>query len=89
VRSLASEADTVETLADQFISTTPPMVAAREGMPPDAFERYADEVRELIRERAADHDGPARLESEYMLIVARKRESRKQPARPAARTGLG
>jgi SAM-dependent methyltransferase len=72
VRKLASEAESIETLAEQFISTTPPMVAAREGMPPDTFKRFADDVRELIGERAGG-DGPARLESEYMLIVARKR----------------
>ena len=73
VRTLASEAESIETLAEQYISTTPPMVAAREGMPPDTFARFADEVRELIRERAGGGDGRAHLESEYMLIVAHKR----------------
>jgi ubiquinone/menaquinone biosynthesis C-methylase UbiE len=73
VRTLASEAESVDTLAEQFVATTPPMVAAREGMPADTFERFADEVRDLIRERADGGDGPARLRSEYMLIVARRR----------------
>jgi SAM-dependent methyltransferase len=72
VHTLASEAESAEALADGFINTTPPMVAAREGMPPETFEAYEAEVRELIHERAGGGDGPARMESEYMLIVARK-----------------
>jgi len=72
VLTLASEAESVEELAEQFISTTPPMVAAREGMPAETFEAFADDVRKLIRERAGEGDGRASLVSEYMLIVARK-----------------
>lgn len=72
VRTVTNEAESADALADGFIYTTPPLVAAREAMPPEAFERFAGEVRELIHELAPDGDGPARLVSEYLLIVARK-----------------
>ena len=73
VLTLASGAASVEELAEQFIDTTPPMVAAREGMPAETFEAFADDVRKLIRERCREANGSASLVSEYMLIVARKR----------------
>jgi SAM-dependent methyltransferase len=68
VRTLVMEGDSLDDLIeDQF--NTPPMAAAREAMPPDVFERYREDLRALVRELA---DDAGRMESEYLLIVARK-----------------
>jgi SAM-dependent methyltransferase len=72
VRTVTTEAESADALADAFIDTTPPLVAAREMMPPEVFERFAGEVRALIHDFAGGGDGSARLVSEYLLIVARK-----------------
>ena len=72
VRTVATEAESADALADAFLDTGPPQVAAREAMPPDVYERYAGDIRVLIHELAGGGDGPARLVSEYLLVVARK-----------------
>lgn len=72
VRTITTDAESADALADGFIDTTPPLVAARDAMPPEVFERFAGEVRALIHDLAGGGDGPARLVSEYLLIVARK-----------------
>jgi hypothetical protein len=53
-------------------------------MPPERYAALRGEQIELF-ERWNGGDGPVRVGVEYLLTVARKRESRKQPARPAAR----
>ena len=72
VRTVASEAESADALADAFLDTGPPQVAAREAMAPDVYERFAADIRALIHELTGNGGGPARLVSEYLLIVARK-----------------
>lgn len=68
VRTLVMQDDSLADLTDHHLNT-PPMAAAREAMPPDAYEPYIEEVRALVREHS---DESGRMESDYMLIVARK-----------------
>ena len=48
-------------------------VAAREGLPPDAFEQLRGATLELIHRRNVATDGSLRLDAEYLITVARRR----------------
>jgi SAM-dependent methyltransferase len=78
------EADSPEALMATMEESVPPQVAAKQNMDPGAYASMREELLDLMR-RASSGDGPLRIDAEYLLTVARKRESRKQPARPAAR----
>jgi ubiquinone/menaquinone biosynthesis C-methylase UbiE len=85
VRTIDWGAESPERLLQLLSESAPPNVAARKNLPPDQYEAMQAELLELFRSRAGDgHDGVA-IPAEYLQTVARKRESRKQPARPAAR----
>jgi SAM-dependent methyltransferase len=71
VRTIVQEGDSTEEVVEAFMGT-PPMVAAREAMPPEVFERYHRDVTGLIGELSEHSDGKVRMESEYLLIVGRK-----------------
>jgi hypothetical protein len=71
VRTIVQEGDSTEEVVDAFMGT-PPMVAAREAMPPEAFERYGRDVTALVGELSEHSEGKIRMESEYLLTVARK-----------------
>lgn len=73
-RPLVWEADSVDAMIDAMAESSPPWVAAREGLPPERYEQMLAEARELTGRFARDSgDGRIALESEYALIVARKR----------------
>jgi ubiquinone/menaquinone biosynthesis C-methylase UbiE len=72
-RTLTWEAESVEAFMDEFAASAPPMVAARELMPPDQYEALRDDTLEVVRKHAGDGPGPVRIESVYLLTVARKR----------------
>lgn len=71
VRSLTTEAGSAEEFLEGFCEASPPLVAAKMAMPPEAYEAMRGDILEYVRGQSGD--GPMRLESEYALIVARKR----------------
>jgi ubiquinone/menaquinone biosynthesis C-methylase UbiE len=60
-----------ESLADAVAESAATWVAAKESLPPEQFAAAQGELRELARRWGGD--GPLRIESEYLVIVARKR----------------
>ena len=71
-RELVWEADSPEALVAMLGTSAPPWVAAKQNLPSERWESRVAEALELAR-RWAGGDGPVRVESEYALIVARKR----------------
>jgi SAM-dependent methyltransferase len=71
-RTLVQEGESIEAVMEAQMSA-PPMVAARKGLPPERFDALAADSLRLTRERGEQSDGSVRLESEYLLIVGRKR----------------
>ena len=71
IRTLSTEAGSPEEYLDRLCSTAPPLVAAKMAMPPDAYEAMTGEILDYVRGQSGD--GPVGLESDYALIVARKR----------------
>jgi SAM-dependent methyltransferase len=71
VRTLTSEAGSPEEYMERLCCSSPPLVAAKLAMPPEAYEAMTGEMVEYVRGQSGD--GAVRLESEYVLIVARKR----------------
>jgi SAM-dependent methyltransferase len=71
--SLAMEAESPEALAGMFVDSAPPYQAAREGLPEEQYEQLVAETVELARRWNAADDGSARVDPEYLVIVARKR----------------
>jgi SAM-dependent methyltransferase len=84
VAAVPWEAQSPDELMARMEESVPPQVAAKQNMDPEKYGAMRAETVELFR-RWNDGDGPLRIDAEYLLTVARKRESRKQPARPAAR----
>jgi len=72
VRKLSWHADSPEELVSMLGTSAPPWVAAKQNLPPQRWESLVAEARELA-ERWAGDSGPIELQSEYALIVARKR----------------
>jgi SAM-dependent methyltransferase len=72
-RMLIQEGDSAEAFLDEFAGSVPTMVAAREFLPPERFEALMADTLEVVRKHAGGGGGSVRLESEYLLIVARKR----------------
>jgi ubiquinone/menaquinone biosynthesis C-methylase UbiE len=74
VRPLVWEADSVDAVIATIADSAPPWVAARERLPRERYEQLVTEALELTQRMARDMgDGRVALESEYALIVARKR----------------
>jgi SAM-dependent methyltransferase len=71
IRTLTTEADSPEEYMERLCGSAPPLVAAKMAMPPEPYEAMTGEIHEYVRGRSGD--GPVRLESDYALIVARKR----------------
>jgi SAM-dependent methyltransferase len=71
ISTLTTEAGSPGDYMERLCSSSPPLVAAKMAMPPEAYEAMTGEIREYVRGQSGD--GPVRLESEYALIVARKR----------------
>jgi SAM-dependent methyltransferase len=66
-------ADSPEALAAVFVDSAPPYQAARENLPEEQFEELVSETVELARTWNSADDGTARVDPEYLVIVARKR----------------
>jgi SAM-dependent methyltransferase len=71
VRTLRTEVSSLEEFRDVWFANAPPLAAAKQAMPPDAFEAFRGEILEFVSDRGGD--GPLVLENDYALIVARKR----------------
>ena len=71
-RELVWEAESVDSLMEMMSASSPPWVAAKEGLPPERYEEMIGRATELT-ERWAEGENPVTLRSEYALIVARKR----------------
>jgi SAM-dependent methyltransferase len=65
-------ADSPDGFAAMF-EQSPPFVAARENLPSDKFDELVQGTAELARDWNVSDDGAVRVESEYLMIVARKR----------------
>jgi ubiquinone/menaquinone biosynthesis C-methylase UbiE len=62
-----------EEMKDWFEQNAGPAVAARQFLPPEQYERLTADLTELVGELNRADDGSVLLESEYLLVVARKR----------------
>jgi SAM-dependent methyltransferase len=71
VGTLLWEAESPEAFLGELGASSPPVVAAKQALPPDRYEAMTAEVVELVRTLGGD--GPVVLENNYALIVARKR----------------
>ena len=71
-RGLMWEAESPEELVQMLGTSAPPWVAAKQNLPPERWESLVAEALELAR-RHGGESRPMRVESEYALIVARKR----------------
>jgi len=66
--------DSTEQMWEFFRQNAGPLVAAEKAMPPDAFAAMRTDVLDLMREwGGGSGDGPVAIDSEYLLVVARKR----------------
>jgi ubiquinone/menaquinone biosynthesis C-methylase UbiE len=72
-RVLVYRADSPRAFLDEFCASAPTMAAARKGLPPEQFEELTALLSEMLERNNAADDGSLRLESEYAVIVARKR----------------
>ena len=62
-----------EALEAEMGKNTPSFVAAREGLPHDAFEQLRGATLELIHRHNVATDGSLQLHAEYLITVARRR----------------
>ena len=65
--------DSPEPLPAEKADSSPPYAAAREGLPPEQYEELIRDTVDLMRRWGTDDEGRVRVESEYLIIVARKR----------------
>jgi hypothetical protein len=70
-RTLVWEGESPEALVDQLMERTPQWAAIRASLGPDELAAARDELLEIAR--SAGGDGPLRLDTDYRLILARKR----------------
>jgi SAM-dependent methyltransferase len=71
-RSVLFEGGSAEELRARLERAAPIQVAARQALPDDEYAAMGREMREVF-ERFGAGPGPVAIESEYLLIVARKR----------------
>jgi ubiquinone/menaquinone biosynthesis C-methylase UbiE len=69
---LVWEAESVDALVAEIGASSPPWAAAKQNLPAERYDQLIAEATDLTR-RLARGDGPITVESEYALIVARKR----------------
>jgi len=72
-RELVHEGASPEALAGRLAGSSPPTVAARGALSPEQYDAMMLELNELTRRFNEAQDGSARVRSEYLLSVARKR----------------
>jgi ubiquinone/menaquinone biosynthesis C-methylase UbiE len=65
-------AESPESFAEEFLASTPSVVAARQVLPPDRFEELTGLLGDFIARRNAASDGSLLIEAEYVTIVARR-----------------
>lgn len=70
-RVLVWAGESPEALVERMAGDGPPTVAARKSLSPEQIDAMSAEMTEAVRSAAGD--GPARLECEYLLTIARKR----------------
>jgi SAM-dependent methyltransferase len=70
-RTLVWEGESAEGLVDQLMERTPQWAAIRESLSPEQLDAARGELLEIAR--SAGGDGPLRLDTDYRLILARKR----------------
>jgi ubiquinone/menaquinone biosynthesis C-methylase UbiE len=58
---------------EDFVQNVGPSVARRQAVEPEVRERMREEFHELVREFNRAGDGSVRIDSEYLVVVARKR----------------
>ncbi len=71
-RTLAWSADSPQQFLELMQRHSPPQVAAKEHLDPDAYARLVEQQLEVVRGWAGGH-GAFSVEFEYLLIVARRR----------------
>ena len=64
--------ESIDALENWAMENVPPMVVAKQLLPPDVFEKFSQENRALTEESNTATDGSVYYESEYLLLVARK-----------------
>ena len=64
--------ESIDVLERWAMENIPPMVVAKQLLPPDVFERFTQDHRELTEESNTATDGSVYYESEYLLLVATK-----------------
>jgi 2-polyprenyl-6-hydroxyphenyl methylase/3-demethylubiquinone-9 3-methyltransferase len=71
-RHVALEFDSVEALMS-FFENAGPQVAAKQALGPEIYDETRRRFREIVSDFNQADDGSVRIESEYLLVVARKR----------------
>jgi SAM-dependent methyltransferase len=69
--TLVWEGESAEALVAELAEGSPPMAAAKAALPPERYDALMREQLELVRRWGGD--GPLRIESDYIVTVARKR----------------
>jgi SAM-dependent methyltransferase len=72
IGKLVWEADSADAFLGELSAASPPVVAAKQALPPDRYEAMSADALELARTLSGG-EGRFVLENEYALIVARKR----------------
>jgi ubiquinone/menaquinone biosynthesis C-methylase UbiE len=72
-KRLVWQAESARAFGEKFIASAPTMAAARQGLPPDRFDELSALMVELMQRHNESGDGSLRIESEYAVIVARRR----------------
>jgi SAM-dependent methyltransferase len=70
-RTLVWDGDSPEALVSRLMDVAPPWAAIRQGLSPEQLDAARGELIEIAR--SAGGDGPLRLDTDYRLILARKR----------------
>jgi len=65
--------DSPEALAAEMADSSPPYAAARAGLPPEQYEELIRDTLDLMRNWGTQDDDGVRVDSDYLIIVARKR----------------
>jgi SAM-dependent methyltransferase len=72
-RTLAWTGDSPDALVAEMVESAPSYAAARESLSDEQFAELRDGTLELLRDVNTADDGTARIEADYLVIVARKR----------------
>jgi SAM-dependent methyltransferase len=72
-RTLVHEAESPEVLVRRLVETVPPSVAARKVLSPEQWDAMVLEQLDVARRFNRADDGSARISTEYLMTVARKR----------------